>query len=344
MASFFVAHKCVPNQHNGDKVPLPVISMAESDTDPFIVAILSVGAVSFYSGDDLSERACDDVIVGSEADSNCSLVVLAWKPKNRALVVGRDDGHLSIWSFDDRSNSEASSYPSSSPDTHSPTHLRTPTCTYTNDKIHRNKLMFLEWNNAGSRLVSGDREGACCIWRADHTYGDAIMPLVKYQKNSLLTCVDFCDIGDALATGKQHDNSLDQQNGIATIVAFGMENGTMCIANDSGKCSDINYISSCVDHIMFDHIEKRVVVITRSRVLLQFPLQDDVTVSLDNVKKVKLSIPGDVNEKVIKSAVWVAPGVLAGATGENLVRLWDLWTDENHFLPLGGAGLGRLEK
>jgi len=32
--------------------------------------------------------------------------------------------------------------------------------------------------------------------------------------------------------------------------------------------------------------------------------------------------------------VWAGPGLLATATGENLLRLWDLVNEENYVLPL----------
>ena len=37
---------------------------------------------------------------------------------------------------------------------------------------------------------------------------------------------------------------------------------------------------------------------------------------------------------------WAGPGLLATASGESIVRLWDVANEENYVLPLSSAGHG----
>ena len=53
--------------------------------------------------------------------------------------------------------------------------------------------------------------------------------------------------------------------------------------------------------------------------------------------KVKLSVAGGAVESGVRRVVWAGPGVLATATGESLVRFWNLAADENYVLSLGAA-------
>ena len=60
--------------------------------------------------------------------------------------------------------------------------------------------------------------------------------------------------------------------------------------------------------------------------------------------KVKLSVAGGAVESGVRRVVWAGPGVLATATGESLVRFWNLAADENYVLSLGAAGVSRGDK
>lgn len=51
-----------------------------------------------------------------------------------------------------------------------------------------------------------------------------------------------------------------------------------------------------------------------------------------------------VYDVVDDKVTWAGPGLLAAATGESLVRFWDLSSDKNYVLTLQSGGLDRTDK
>lgn len=47
---------------------------------------------------------------------------------------------------------------------------------------------------------------------------------------------------------------------------------------------------------------------------------------------------------LLKKVTWAGPGLLAAATGEGLVRFWDLSSAKNYVLTLPSGGLDRTDK
>lgn len=50
------------------------------------------------------------------------------------------------------------------------------------------------------------------------------------------------------------------------------------------------------------------------------------------------------NATLPSQVTWAGPGLLAAATGEGLVRFWDLSSDKNYVLTLQSGGLDRVDK
>ena len=78
--------------------------------------------------------------------------------------------------------------------------------------------------------------------------------------------------------------------------------------------------------MLFYMDKNRLVIITRALLLTQLQVADDGRVR--PVQKVKLSIAGTSSERGIKQVVWAGPGLIAAATGEPMVRFWNLANDE----------------
>lgn len=66
--------------------------------------------------------------------------------------------------------------------------------------------------------------------------------------------------------------------------------------------------------------------------LIQYHLSDDGRVAKGS--QVKLSVPLDVADRGIQSIVWAGTGILAAATEEKNIRIFDLVTDESYNLSL----------
>lgn len=112
-------------------------------------------------------------------------------------------------------------------------------------------------------------------------------------------------------------------------------------ADDLGHSSDVNQLQSSIDIMMFFEEKSRLVIITRTLMLSQFQVAEDGKIT--RIQQVKLSVAGDVVDRGLRSVVWCAPGILAIATHEKLVRLLDLATDESYNLSLTELG-ALLEK
>ncbi len=69
-----------------------------------------------------------------------------------------------------------------------------------------------------------------------------------------------------------------------------------------------------IDHMLFFAMKSRLVILTRTLVLVQLHIAIDGKVT--PVMKSKVSVAGRTVERGIKSICWVGPGIIAAATGE----------------------------
>lgn len=108
----------------------------------------------------------------------------------------------------------------------------------------------------------------------------------------------------------------------------------MHYADDLDHITDIQVLNHAIDSMMFYEEHNRLIVITRALQLHVFQVgAADGTVK--PTFKVKLSVAGDGS---LHETRWAGPGLLAIASGEPLVRFWDLQAEENSVLSLPRAG------
>mmetsp|Transcript_83931 Transcript_83931/g.237404 ORF Transcript_83931/g.237404 Transcript_83931/m.237404 type:complete len:1469 (+) Transcript_83931:229-4635(+) len=244
----------------------------------------------------------------------CDVSCMVWQAKNKILATGWEDGHIAIYSLNNQKLD----------------------CVYSNDKDHSGaRLSFLMWNPMSSRLVSGDSAGVVRVWKSDSR--GALSMYKQYKCNSATTAGVFSTAG--------HMQSRSDVLGHAFSPSFfyGTEDGKVYFADDLGHMTEVQALSSSVDCMKFYGDKSRLVIITRALLMVQLQVGDDGRVA--PVMKVKLSIAGS-GEKSIKQVVWAGPGLIAAASGENLVRLWNLASDENYTLSLSSAGrmVGRSDR
>ncbi|CAM9286859.1 unnamed protein product [Discosporangium mesarthrocarpum] len=239
-----------------------------------------------------------------------------WFPKGKTIGVGWSDGQVSVWNVME-------------PLPESPS-----VCTCANFSVHRLPVTFLLWNPAGTRLVTGDKAGITCVWKVDGRGN--ITPSVQYRKNSSVTAAVFC-------TGPENTSDILSQQAFSPSFFFSTEAGLVCYADDLGHCTDVQQLTSSVDRLVFYEEEKRLVIITRSLLMTQLQVGEDG--SFSQFMKVKLSVSASsLQETGLREVTWAGPGLLAAATGEALVRFWDLSSDENYVLLLTAAGLERGDR
>jgi hypothetical protein len=59
------------------------------------------------------------------------------------------------------------------------------------------------------------------------------------------------------------------------------------------------------------------------------------------VVKVKISAGPDATAHGLRQTCWTGPGLMAAATFEHMLRMWDLSNDENYNLTLGSGITGQ---
>lgn len=76
-------------------------------------------------------------------------------------------------------------------------------------------------------------------------------------------------------------------------------------------------LSSCVDQLLFYDDKRRLIILTRSLLLVQLQVDDDGRVI--PVQKVKLSVAGGAGDRGIRQVIWAGSGLIAAASGEAVV-------------------------
>lgn len=167
------------------------------------------------------------------------------------------------------------------------------------------------------------------MWTAD--VRGTLNPSRQYKKKGQITTLTFCRLPQQSA-----NSSRKYETKASPAFFFGTDRGNLVYADDLGHCTDVQQLSSAIDIMLFHEERGRLVVITRSLLLTQYQVADDGRVS--RVVQVKLSVAGDATEKGLKYVIWAGPGLLAAATHEKMLRLFDLDADENYNLSLSALG------
>ncbi|XP_075950055.1 intraflagellar transport protein 140 homolog [Anarhichas minor] len=210
---------------------------------------------------------------------------------------------------------------------------------------HAAGITLLEWSSSGSRLVTGDQTGALAVWKVDARGRLQGNHLVKHEYNKPLTCCIFrpASPGDdvamlARASVSGDESALDMfswkgaplkmgpQEGLAFYVSTA--EGKVHSVDELCKTSTLLSVEGAVKKLLY--LEKREVlaVITETLMLSQYTLGPEG--GAQEFMKVKLSSKTGQNVDI----VWTANGLLITATGEQVIRLWDLDGDDNYVLSL----------
>ncbi|OWZ10206.1 Intraflagellar Transport Protein 140 [Phytophthora megakarya] len=226
------------------------------------------------------------------------IVTMAWQPHGGALAVGWSDGMVSLWMFKERTAREVNS-------------------------PHSSRVCLLKWAPSGNRLMSADENGIFAVWKVDSRCQLTIS--TQYARQGSFTHCVFAT--------RPKDNSSKSEHfshHACPQFFFGGQAGSVHYADDLGHISDIQVLNHAIDSMMFYEEQNRLIVITRAAQLIVYQIgATDGTVK--PITKVKLSLAG---EGSLLETKWASPGLLAIASGEPLVRFWNISTEENSVLSL----------
>ncbi|KAM9817055.1 intraflagellar transport protein 140 homolog [Neosynchiropus ocellatus] len=286
--------------------------------------VLAVSSSSFTVGGNV-----DVYLQQGEHVESCHIerphqaTVLRWHPTKPVLALGWENGEVLLLTYP---SGDQTILPST----------------------HAAGMTLLEWSGSGSRLVTGDQNGALAVWKLDARGKLQGNHQVKHEYKEPLSCCIFKPTvpGDdvamlARASVSGDEKALDMfswkgaplklgpQEGLAFFVSTA--NGKVHSVDENGKTTALLSVEGAIEKLFYLGKREALVVITETLMLSQYNLTSDG--GAVEFRKVKLSGKGGQSVDM----VWVGNGLLITATGEQLVRLWDLERDNNHVLCLDEA-------
>ncbi|KAG3035550.1 hypothetical protein JG687_00000097 [Phytophthora cactorum] len=265
------------------------------ELDPVLAVALENREIHFFTDEGEKQQGLESY------SRSADIVTMAWQPRGGALAVGWSDGMVSLWVFKEQAAREVNS-------------------------PHTSRVCLLKWAPAGNRLMSADENGVFAVWKVDSRCQLTLS--TQYARQGSFTHCVFAT-RPALSKDTNIKNDHFSQH-VCPQFFFGGEAGSVHYADDLGHISDIQVLNHAIDSMMFYEEQNRLIVITRAVQLIVYQIgATDSTVK--PISKVKLSLAG---EGSLLETKWASPGLLAIASGEPLVRFWNIRTEENSVLSL----------
>ena len=193
---------------------------------------------------------------------------------------------------------------------------------------HRTAIGLLVWAPYGNRLITSDHDGLLVVWKIDAR--GYVNQCAQYRRPGIMTQCTFSTSPQQRERIKRSSGSISN---LCPAFFFGGELGSVHFADDLGHITDVQSLNTPIEFMLFYEEKNRLIIITKSMLLMQ--LQVEQNGRIKPIMKVKLSIS---NEGQLNNVLWAGEGLLAIATGEALIRFFDLSKDENYVLNLSSAG------
>lgn len=255
---------------------------------------------------------------------NYSVSVLEWHPTKLILAVAWKDGGIYVWNLDNKDWSQT-------------------------QPLHKASVMALQWSSFGTRIVSGDEVGMVFVWKIDSKGRPQSKPLCQENLpepiQQIILPDSYTEVHNLVRAAVNGDqkaldmfNWKEGQSDMKFASLFGhSESADFFLGGASGgvyhlvgngNCIQLFSVESQIIKLMF-YLEKNILVTLTSNLMLSQHAIDRNGQQTKEIMRVKLSGRPD-NPNV----VWAGKGILAMATGENVLRMFDLDRGENYLLSL----------
>ena len=165
-------------------------------------------------------------------------------------------------------------------------------------------------------MITGDLKGTVAVWRTHR----GLTQVCTYQREGTINQIVFCSLV------VNPDPNIDSVN---SLFFFGGSQGVVCLADDLKNCSEVCKVPGQVKSILFYEKENSVIIITSHLLLVQFKL--NLAEKLVPDRKVKLAVAGNPE---LLNTIWAGQGLMATVSGENMIRMFNIQSDENYVLTL----------
>eukprot|EP00698_Gefionella_okellyi_P002980 TRINITY_DN12813_c0_g1_i1.p1 TRINITY_DN12813_c0_g1~~TRINITY_DN12813_c0_g1_i1.p1 ORF type:complete len:1394 (-),score=371.65 TRINITY_DN12813_c0_g1_i1:33-4172(-) len=255
-----------------------------SSVFPLLAIAQSDGTIGVYNEE-------GELLEGSLIKKASTITILTWHPSSKLLIIGWQSGTVTLFNAADKSVKDDSA-------------------------AHLVSVMFGIFNNEGTRLVTGDKNGSIVVWNFEQP---RLASMCSYRKGVRgAVCAAF-----------------RQQPGAGCEFVFSDEAGLVRLANDQGTLSDGFDLGDAPAVLLYNADSDAIVAVTRGSMLAVYrfsssgqPLQQD--------QRVKLAAPPGGSP--LLSSMWCGPQLLARLSHENQVRCYSLASDENSTLVVTSRG------
>eukprot|EP00741_Cyanophora_paradoxa_P007333 tig00001107_g7093.t1 len=188
--------------------------------------------------------------------------------------------------------------------------------------VHTSPILAICWSSDGTRLSTVDQSGKFAIW--DGTQKRLSLKN-QYQKTGAMTHCIF--------RSKPQGGDAAAGEAASPVFLFGGEQGVVYLADEKGSCAEAFSLGSPLAALLYHEEKEQVVAITKNLYLAHFRIVDN---KCNQIQKFKLNAAAEGSS--IMGTCWAGPGVLAVATNESVVRLFNLEAEEAFALSLADPG------